>query len=101
GAGGAAGAAAAASASGLGPGPPPGAPLRLHIPRRIETNVPPASSTSPRYRQDAGSPKGPIAARLARRRLTPYKARLRQGFREAGAMKKGIHPNYHFVDVVL
>ena len=56
-----------------------------------------------------GNPQGPdipgacvgMARRLARPWAIPYKARLQREFEKVAAMKKGIHPNYHFVEVVL
>jgi large subunit ribosomal protein L31 len=41
------------------------------------------------------------ARRLALPGPLPYKARLRIRVKGASVMKKGIHPNYHFVEVRL
>jgi large subunit ribosomal protein L31 len=42
-----------------------------------------------------------MQARLASHSPVFYKPRLPNGFLKVSVMKKGVHPNYHFVNVVM
>jgi large subunit ribosomal protein L31 len=60
---------------------------------------------SPRHKPQA--PRGELAffvsagTILASTGAFPYKPRLPNGFLKVSVMKKGVHPNYHFVNVVM